>query len=170
MKRMVLFLTLAMFAMALNAQKDALDEFFASYSGRDGYTSVIINGNIFGLIKNLDDDPDLAYLDEKITSVRIVSRKESYTGNENSFMSELKGEIKRGGYEELMTVKDSDDNVLVLVKTSGKSVSELLIIASGDSEAVIQIKGKLTRDDVDRLSRNNGEGLARLELLESPGK
>jgi hypothetical protein len=69
-----------------------------------------------------------------------------------------------------MSVKDSGDDVLVLIRSSGKSVTELLIIASGDSEAVIQIKGNLTRDDVERLSENHGEGLARLELLESSGK
>ena len=170
MKRMVLLCTVALIAMALNAQKDDLDDFFASYSGRDGYTSVIINGNLFGLLKNFDDDPDLAYLDEKITSVRIVSRESGYAGSGNSFMSELKGDIRRGGYEELISVKDSDDDVLVMIRSSGRSVRELLIIASGDSEAVIQIKGNLTRDDVERLSENHGEGLARLELLESSGK
>ncbi|MCI0522042.1 MAG: DUF4252 domain-containing protein [Bacteroidales bacterium] len=170
MKRMVLFCTAALFALALNAQKDALDDFFATYSGKDGYTSVIINGNLFGLLKNFDDDPDLADLDEKITSVRIVSRESGYSGSEDSFMSELKGDIRRGGYEELMSIKDSDDDVLILVKSSGRSVRELLIIASGDSEAVIQIKGNLTREDVERLSENHGEDLARLELLESSGK
>jgi hypothetical protein len=170
MKRMVLFCTLAMFVMALNAQKDALDDFFASYSGRDGYTSVIINGNLLGLLKNFDDDPDLADLDEKITSVRIVSRESGYAGSGSSFMSELKGDIRRGGYEELMSVKDSDDDVLFLIRSSGRSIRELLVIASGDSEAVIQIRGNLTRDDVERLSDNHGEGLARLELLESSGK
>jgi hypothetical protein len=167
---MVLLFTAALIAVALNAQKDDLDDFFASYSGIDGYTSVIINGNLFGLLKNLDDDPDLAYLDEKITSVRIVSRERGYADSGTSFMSELKGDIRRGGYEELMSVKDSGDDVLVLIRSSGKSVTELLIIASGDSEAVIQIKGNLTRDDVERLSENHGEGLARLELLESSGK
>ncbi|MCU0378801.1 MAG: DUF4252 domain-containing protein [Bacteroidales bacterium] len=170
MKRMVLLCAMAFFALALNAQKDALDDFFASYSGKDGYTSVIINGNLFGLLKNFDDDPDLADMDERITSVRIVTRESDYESSGVSFMSELKGDIRRGGYEELMSVKDSDDDVLFLVKSSGKTVTELLVIASGDSEAVIQIKGKLTRDDVERLSYNHGEGLARLELLESSGK
>jgi hypothetical protein len=170
MKRMVLTVIIVICAAALYGQKNSLDDFFNSYSDRDGYTSVIINGNLFGLLKNIDDDPDLARLDHKITSIRVLSREKHNTTDKPDFMSELKDVIKRGGYEEMMTVKSSDDDLLFLVKTDRDTIKEILVIASGDNDAVIQIRGNLTEDDVDCLSANHAEGLARLDLLENSGK
>jgi hypothetical protein len=168
MKRIILTLIIAAFAITLSGQKDALDDFFNSYSDKEGYTFVTISGNLFGLLKNLDDDPDLEGLDQKITSVRIVSREGDSDFFGPDFYSELKGIIRRGGYEELMKVKNPDENLLFLVRTDRDVIKELLMVASGDTETVIQVRGNFTKDDVDRFTED--EGLAELEMLEFSGK
>jgi len=168
MKRILLSLIITVCATALFGQKDALDDFFNSYSDKEGYTFITINGNLFGLLKNLDDDPDLADLDRKITSIRIVSKEGDSAFNGPDFYSDLKGIIRRGGYEELMKVKKPDENLLFLVRTDRDVIIELLLVASGDSETVIQVKGNFTQDDVERFTHE--EGLARLEMLEFSGK
>lgn len=170
MKRMVLTLLIAAFAVVLYGQRNSLDSFFDSYSDRDGYTSVTINGNFFGLLRCLDEDAEIEGPERKITSVRIVSRERESGFPGTDFLSEIRGVIRRGGYEELMTVKDHDDDLRVMVKGRDDAISEILVIASGEKEAVIQICGHLTREDVDRLSENHAEGLAQLEMLESSGK
>jgi hypothetical protein len=170
MKRTVLTVIIAICVTALYGQKDALDDFFSSYSDRDGYTIVNISGNLFGLLKNFDDDSDLDGLERKITSVRIVSREGGHHIDSPDFMSDLKGVVKRGRYEELVKVNNPDEDLLFLVKSDRNIIKEILVIASGDNETVIQIRGNLTKDDVEHLSRNHGEGLAQLELLETSGK
>ena len=170
MKRMVLSVFIAAFAVAIYGQRNTLDSFFNSYSDRDGYTYVTINGNLFGLLKEMDEDSDIDRADQKITSIRLVSRDNDKGLPGTDFLSEIRGIIKRGGYEELMTVKNHDTDLHVMVKGRGDSVSEILVVASGKDEVVVQICGNLTRDDVDRLYENNAEGLARLELLESSRK
>ncbi len=170
MKRMVLTVLVAAFAVSLFSQRNLLDDFFDNYSGRDGYTSVTIDGNLFSLLRNFDDDPDLEGLDRKITSIRIVSREKDKGFAREDFLSEIRGVIRRGRYEELVTVKDPDTDLRIMVKSSGDAIREVLVVASGKNEAVIQISGHLTREDVERLSENHGEGLARLELLETSGK
>ena len=170
MKRMVIALFIAFCTVSLFGQKDALDDFFDNYADREGFTSVIINGNIFGFLKTLDDDEDLSGLDRKVTSIRIVSTKGDRYARETDFMSELKPVIRRGRYEELMTVKNHDADLSIMVKGSGDIITEVLIIASGENDAVIQIRGTLTREDIDRISENHGERLACLEMLETSGK
>ncbi len=157
-------------AVSLFSQRNLLDDFFDNYSGRDGYTSVTIDGNLFGLLRNFDDDPGLEGLDRKITSIRIVSREKNNGFPGEAFLSEIRGVIRRGRYEELVTVKDPDTDLRIMVKSSDDAIREILVVASGENEAVIQISGNLTREDVDRLSENHAEGLARLELLETSGK
>lgn len=170
MKKTVFSVVIFLMTISLFGQRDALDNFFNSYEGRDGYTCVVINGNIFGILKAFDDDPDLDNLDNKITSIRIVSREDEYRNDGSDFDSELRNVVKRGNYEELMRVRKSDENLQFLIRTQGNSVRELLIISSGENEAVIQIRGNLTREDVRKIAENDGDGIARLELLENSGK
>ncbi len=168
MKRILLSVVIAICATALYGQKDAFDDFFNSYSDRDGYTSVTISGNLFGLLEKCDDDPDRADLGRKITSVRIVSKERDNAFDGPDFYSDLKGIIRRGGYEELMKVKKPDENMLILVRTDRDVIKEFLMVASGDSETVIQVRGNFTRDDVEHFTQK--EGLAELESLENSGK
>jgi hypothetical protein len=170
MKRIFLTVIIAAFAAAIYGQKNSLDDFFNKYSGIEGYNSVIINGNFFGFLKNFDDDPDLANLDKKVTSIRVLSRKKNVQVDVPDFMPDLRNIIKHGNYEEMITVKNSEDDIRFLVKGKGDIINEILIVASGDDDAVIQIKGNLTQEDVDRISENHTGGIARLEQLESTGK
>lgn len=170
MKRMVLSVFVAAFALALCGQRNSLDGFFDSYSDRDGYTSVTISGDLFGLLRNSDRDTFGEGGGQKITSVRIVSREKEDGLDGPGFMSEIKGVIRRGGYEELMTAKDHDTDLRVMVKGRGDAISEILVVTSGEKEAVIQICGHLTREDIERFSENHEDGLAQLEMLESSGK
>lgn len=170
MKRMVFSVLFAALAVVLYGQRNSLDGFFDSYSDRDGYTSVNISGNLFGLLRSFDEDGDSDRPEQKITSVRIVSREKVAGFPGTGFLSEIRGVIRRGGYEELMTVKDHDTDLRVMVKGRGDAIREILVVASGEKEAVIQICGNLTREDVDRLSEKHADGLAQLEMLESSGK
>jgi hypothetical protein len=170
MKRMLLTIIITASMAALYGQRNSLDDFFNNYSDREGYTMVSINGNLFGILKNFDDDHELKGLDRKITSIRIVTREKDRAFSADSFLSELKGVLKRGRYEDLMTVKDHNSDLRFMIRSEGEVIREILIIASGENEAVINIHGNLTREDVDRLSEDRGERLALLETLETTGK
>lgn len=167
---MLLLIALILCTAAISAQRDGLENFFSRYSDLDGYTSVTISGNLFGLFAKVDDESELKDLADRINSVRIVSTENGNTHTGVSFTSELADVIRRGGYEELVKVKSNGDDVLILVKTTGEIIREILIVSSGDEEAVIHIRGSLSRRDFDNLSRSQIEGLEQLEMLENAGK
>ncbi len=167
MKRTFLIIILVAITGILSAQRDRLDAFFDRYSGGKGYTTVNINGNLLGLFARFDDDEELDRLANKITNIRIVSTEDHEMHPGVNFYAELKDDIRRGNYEELITVKDNDDDVLVLVKTTGKTINEILIVASGENQTVVQIRGSLNQRDLDHLSRSNIDGLEYLEELEN---
>jgi hypothetical protein len=170
MKRMLFLVVSILCTATLSAQRDGLENFFSRYSGLEGYTTVTINGNLFGLFAKVDDDPELQDLANRITSIRIVSTENGNPHAGVSFASELGNVIRRGGYEELVNVKSSDDDVLILVKTAGDTIREILIVSSGEEETVIHIQGSLRQRDVDNLSRADIDGLEQLEMLENAGK
>ena len=170
MRRLLFTIIITACVAALYGQKSSLDDFFNNYSDKEGYTLVSINGNIFGLLKNYDKEIKAQDLDRKITSIRIVTREKDHAIAAGNFLSELRGVLKRGRYDDLITVKDQGSDLRFMVRSEGEIIREILVIATGKQEAVIQIQGKLTRDDVNRLSKNHGDGLALLETLETSGK
>jgi len=170
MKRMVLLISLISLSGILCAQKDMMDNFFNRYSGEEGFTTVTINGDLLGFLSKIDDDPDLDRIANKVTGIRIISTEKETPHRDVNFYAELRDDIRKGGYEELMTVKDSDDDVVIMVKTSGRTIREVLLVASGKNQTVIQIKGSLNEEDLDHLSRSHIDGLEYLEELEKAGK
>jgi hypothetical protein len=53
-----------------------------------------------------------------------------------------------------MRVKDSDQDLRMLVRTEGNKLKEFLMISGGEDNAIIQIKGNLTYDDAKKLSED----------------
>ena len=87
----------------------------------------------------------------------------------DGFLPEIRNIIRKGRYEELMSVKNSDTGLRFMVRTEREIVKEILLVVDGDDEAVIQIKGNLTRDEASSLFESDGKGLAILEGLEISG-
>jgi hypothetical protein len=170
MKRMLLAIAAVIIASAVSGQRTSLDDFFSRYSDRDGYTSIVINGNLLkflGESENRDRDGDAL---SKITSIRLVVREKENSSPGESLVAEIRGIIRRGRYDELMSVRDDGANIRFMARTERDMVRELLLIIDGKDEAIVQIEGNLTRDEASELFRSNGDGLAILEGLEIGGK
>ncbi|MCU0458789.1 MAG: DUF4252 domain-containing protein [Bacteroidales bacterium] len=168
MKKMVLTVAVVAFTAAVYGQKQQLDEFFNRYSDREGYTTVVISGSLLGLIDNRDDDyPDNPI--RKITSIRVVVRERDKAPFKDELLPEIRNIIRRGKYEELMSVRDDDADLRFMVRTERDIIREILLLIDGEDEAVIQIEGNLTRDEASELFESNGKGLAILEELEISG-
>ncbi|MHC1731786.1 MAG: DUF4252 domain-containing protein [Bacteroidales bacterium] len=170
MKRMLLAIAAVIIASAVSGQRTSLDDFFNHYSDREGYTSVVVNGNLLkflGESGNTDRDGNAL---SKITSIRLVVREKENSSPGESLVSEIRGIIRRGRYDELMSVRDDGADIRFMARMERDMVRELLLIIDGKDEAVIQIEGNLTRDEASELISGDGKGLAILEGLEIEGK
>ncbi|MEZ5001325.1 MAG: DUF4252 domain-containing protein [Bacteroidales bacterium] len=158
MKRIALLSIISLLAVTLHAQS-SIDRLFEKYQGKDGFVTVTINGNLLKMLGSIEDedDDDLMRFADKFTAIRIIAQEEDYEGVEN-FYDAVIAEINRGGYEEMMTVNSSDADVKILVKGSGRAFEEFLVIAGGESNAIIQIKGSFTSDDVKKMSESVKSG------------
>lgn len=170
MKRMLLTIAVVIIASAVSGQRTSLDDFFSRYSDRDGYTSVVISGDLLkflGESENSDRDGNAI---SKITSIRLVVREKDNSFSGESLVSEIRGIIRRSRYDELMSVRDNGADIRFMARMEMDMVCELLLVIDGKDEAVIQVEGNLTRDEASELFTSNGEGLAILEDLEIGGK
>jgi len=160
MKKLLLFTILTITFPFVYGQR-SIDMLFDKYSGKDGFTTVTISGNLLKLARcfDSDDDHDSSSMPAGITGIRILSQEDKSIKVENFYDMVIK-DLDLNRYEEFMRVKESDQDLRILVRPDGNKFKEFLLIAGGDDNALIQIKGDLTFDDAKRFSadarKNNG--------------
>ncbi len=167
MKRMVFVFSVMLISACSMGQKNGIDAFFARYEGREGFTTVNISGDLFSLFADVSEDPELKEINLEISSVRVLSINDEFDNGTINFYDELKNTMEKGDYEELMMVKDSGNDVRIMVKTSGRIINELLIVTGGKDNAMVQIKGRFEKKELAKLSHANIEGVSYLEELEA---
>ncbi len=169
MKQLVFTIALFFLAMTVNGQS-AVDKIFNKYAGKDGYTTVVINSFMFKLLADIDiDDPEYNSFKKAssgLESIRILTQDGNTSEN---FAKELLENLPRKEYEELMVVKEADEDVVFLVKEEDGIIHEfLLIVSSKDGEdALIVLTGKIDLETLSSLSSAlDLPGMENLEDLE----
>jgi hypothetical protein len=84
------------------------------------------------------------------------------------FKAEVYDKLDKQVYKEMMTVKESDQNVVVLLKEKGGKISEFLLLVTGKNDNVlIQAKGDMLLSEMADLGgKCNIKGLEQLKMLE----
>ena len=147
MKRLILSVLIAITAFAAHAQHD----YFDKYADMEGVTSVYVSKTMFKFIQRLpieSDDVDMSGIIKKLDGLYIL------TTEEPQIMEALRKETafinKKGGYEELMRVKEDGEKVTIYMKEQKNARTEyVLIMDSTDEEFVVMIfSGTLQPEDV----------------------
>lgn len=139
--------------LQLNAQR-SVDRLFQKYSDKEGYTCISISGNLLNFAARLENDKGKDRdIEAKITEVRILTSKEDNDEKVNFHDVVMKG-LDLSDYEEMMRVKETGQDMRMLVRTEGRRVKEFLLVTGGEDNALIQVKGDMSLSDARRLCEN----------------
>jgi hypothetical protein len=150
MKKLLWIVILLTSLSVTNGQK-SIDALFNRYAGRDGFVTVTISGNLLKLACLLDDDREENSLPGEITEIRILVQENKEMEVENFYDLVIR-DIYVKDYEEFMRVKESDQDLRMLVRSDGNRFKEFLLIAGGEDNFIIQIKGDMTYKEARKLS------------------
>jgi hypothetical protein len=96
-----------------------------------------------------DDDTSFPV---NLTEIRILAQDQENMNVEN-FYDHVISDINLKNYDEFMRVKKSDQELRILVRSEGKVFREFLLISGGlKDNAIVQIKGSMSFDEVKKLS------------------
>ncbi len=168
MRTIIFIIGLMMTPIYISAQGSPADKLFDKYSGREGYTSVFISKYMFSLFSNLDNqDKEFENVMGKLTGIRILASERSQESGVN-FFKEIMKDIPVGEYQELMVVKEKDQDFKFLIREKDGLITELLMIAGGASNnALISIQGNIDLNTISRLSQSMKiDGFDNLEKIE----
>lgn len=180
MKRTILAaltMLLLMSAQLLNAQNSSALALFDKYGGKEGFTTVSISKELFGMFADMNtDDPDMKDMKammEQLDGIKILMFETEDPANSefSNFKAEL-AKLQVEGYTELMVVKQTDEEVKFLSKKKGDKIGELLLVIKGEKEAgFITITGTIDMSTIGKLSKAmNFEGMDNLQKLDKEQK
>jgi len=165
MKKISLFTLALLIPLFAFSQQSAVDKLFEKYGGKDGFTTVSINKGMFDMLNEMDpEDEDLKALSQ-IEYVKVLAVEDEEKIKGLNFYDEIMSSLNVEEYEELMTVKQSDQDVKILVKQTGSIIQELLIVVGGEDNAMVYVKGNIQLKDLSGLS--NGFPMHGFEALKA---
>ena len=169
MKKVSVLVLLFLIGAMVNAQNPAIDKLFDKYGETEGFTTVIIKGKLFDMISCLEDDeevdPEIEFM-SKLTSIRILAMDECEKPEGINFYDEVMATLDDSGYEELLLVKEKDQDVKFLVKEKDGIISELLLVVGGEDNALISILGDIDIKQAHRIAKEvQGEHMVHFKKL-----
>ncbi len=170
-KAFTLLIGVVLISMSAQAQKDPVDRLFDKYSGQEGFTTVYISSKMFSLFADIDpEDTGLQDMMNGLKSIRILATDDDSDQQHPgvNFYIELMKDLPANQYEELMTVKDSEQDLKFLIREEKGLITELLLVGGGSGENVlISIRGIIDMKNISKIANAmDVEGLENLEAIE----
>jgi hypothetical protein len=175
MKKLLITLSIGyLTAFQVNAQDAAISALFDKYADNEELTKVNISQKMFSLFTNLEpDDPEtkeLANAISKLKGVKILASDSIANGRK--YYQEANKNIRKSQFEELMSVRDGDKDMVFMIKESGGVINELLMLVGGDHQFVaMNLFGEIDLKQISKLSKGmNMKGMEYLENIDKDPK
>ena len=134
-------------------QKDLVSAVFDSYAGKEGFTVVNVSGDMLKMVAKAEENRRDTTLRSRIDELRILAMDKSKEMPSVNFRTEVYERLDKNVYKEMITVKQHDEDVIILVKETNDRISEFLIIVSGkDDNVLIQAKGDMLLSEMGEMT------------------
>jgi vacuolar-type H+-ATPase subunit F/Vma7 len=169
MKKLLVTLLMVGFGLSTYAQTDAITKFFSKYENSEDFTRIFVSQRMFSMFANLEmetpEDKEIVEMIHKITGLKMLVREKK---DGRTLYQEVFSTLPKNQFEELMTIRDKDNDMRFMVKEVNGKINELLMISgSPDSFMILSLTGEIDLNKVSKLgSKMNVKGLEKLEKME----
>jgi hypothetical protein len=174
MKKIMMGAVMMVMSVAAQAQGDAITKFFSKYQDDPEFTQVTVSSKMFGLFTNMEvqkpEDKEILEAISKIKGLRILAKDDAR--NSRELYKEALSIVPKD-FEELMFVRDKDEDMKFLIRESSPGkISELLMIAAGNDDfKMLSLFGEIDLKKVGKIgSKMNIEGLDKLHKMDDKDK
>jgi hypothetical protein len=169
MKKIMAIAILMIVVSGARAQ-DAISKFFTKYQDDESFTQVNVSSKMFSLFTNMDaetpEDKEVLEAISKLKGLRILHKDN--TSDARALYKEAFALIPVKEFEELMSIREKDNDIKFYIKESGGKISELvMIMGSMDDFMVMSLFGEIDLKQVSRIGKKmDVKGLENLQNLD----
>jgi hypothetical protein len=145
--RKIIFAIVCAFTCITGLSAQTVDDLFKEFKDKNNVECVNIPKALLSMAPAVMKKEKGSDLVKKIDHIRILNIE-----NDDALCKEFKARaanLNKKGYETMVNSNEDNEKTLVLVKTKGDSISEMVILALEPSEcSLIQLKGKFNSNDI----------------------
>lgn len=162
-----------MMVAAINGytQNNVITDLFNQYYDDENFTKVSVSSKMFDLFTEIEpgdkDEEMILRAISKLEGLKILAADS--IGNSRKLFDDAVKKIASKGYEELMEVKDAEEDMKFMIMDTNGKITELVMVIGGRKQFVIlSLYGEIDLKSISKLSKSmNIEGLEHLEHIES---
>jgi hypothetical protein len=158
MKTILLFLLATLLLFSSCEYNPGVSEAFTKYRFKDGVTTITIPGWVINLAANFGDiEKSERELLQSIDKVRVLVVEDDDLNARINLHREFSTKINRkNDYEELMTVRDKNEDITIFGKMDEFVIKEMVILVGGQDNAMIYVRGEIDpRILKEQINKNN---------------
>ena len=169
MKKISMALFMMLLTILVNGQNSSVDQLFAKYANKDGFTTVSISKGMFNLFATENESKDeFSKAVRGLESIRILTPDTTVPAGSLNFYIEICKSLPISQYEELMSVKEKDQVFKMLIRKKGSIITEFLMIVGGKDNVLICITGNIDLKSISKLSK--AMGIKEMDAIEKTDK
>ncbi len=145
MKRIYLISILFIFIFSACEDESGVAEAFTKYRFKDGVTTITVPGWLIQSAATWGDlEKEERELLRSIDKVKVLTIEDKDLNARSNLHQEFYETVRRrGDLEELLVVRDGNEQVTIFGKSEGSSIEEMLILVGGEENAIVYLKGRL---------------------------
>lgn len=153
MRRSIPFLFLSLFILAACSSNREVSNAFHKYGHQEGVVTITVPGWVIHLAGRIADmEAEERALLRQIDKVKVLTIEDPQINQQVNFYNEYYQKIKaRKGYEDLVMLRENEEQVGILGKFDGDSVRELIILVGGDDNTIVYLKGQIDPDTINKM-------------------
>ena len=162
MKQVVVFILISLVVLTSCNYEPGVSEAFLKYKFKDGVTSITVPGWLINIATSVADlNHEERELLESIDKVKVLAVEDNNLNARINLHEEFYTHINnKGGYEQLLVVRNEDEHVTIFGKIDENVIREMVILVGGNDNALVYLKGEIKPELI-----NNIAGLKSHEKL-----
>jgi hypothetical protein len=170
MKKITVTVVLILVALSGYTQNSVINKLFDQYYDDENFTKVTVSSKMFDLFTEIEpgspDEEAVLRAISKLEGLKILAADS--ISNSRKMYNDVVKQIFSSGYEELMEVKDADEDMKFMIMDKNGKITELIMVIGGNKKFVVMsLYGEIDLKSISKLSKSlNIEGMENLEHLD----
>ncbi len=155
-KRITMAFAAIAFTLTASAQGELITNYLSDYADNEDFVKVSINSKMFSLFTEMEgsteEEEEFLEMVSKLKGLKILGA-DSIAGGTRKIYEKAVKDVDKAGYEELMTVKDAEEDVKFSIREKNGIIEELIMVVGGNKNFIfMSLFGEIDLKTVSKLA------------------